>query len=92
MDLPSPPPIIQRPKLALWMHLRGLKNKEVAPVLGVGAEQVRRYCLPFGDPVRVVPPQEVMGRIVGWTGGELEPNDFYDPADLAPCVTEGSLP
>ena len=70
---------ITRPKLALWMFQRGLLPKHAAPELGVGREQVRRYCLPFGDPLRAIPTEGVMERIVAWTRGEITPADFYPP-------------
>lgn len=73
----SAPPIVERPALALWLFQRGLKHKDAAEPLGVGVEQVRRYCLPFDEPMRVVPPMPVMRRIVAWTKGEIGPGDFY---------------
>ena len=75
----QPPQIVPRPKLALWMFLRGLKLKDAVGPLGVQAEQVRRYCLPFGDALRAVPPPAVMRKIQVWTQGEVGPSDFYEP-------------
>jgi hypothetical protein len=77
-ETPQP---VERPKLAAWMFDRNLKARHAAPTLGCGAEQVRRYCLPFGDPKRVIPPAPVMERIVDWTRGEVTAPDFY-PAKL----------
>lgn len=71
------PSIVPRPRLALWMYVRGLRPKDGAEPLGVKGEQVRRYCLPFSDPMRVVPPPKVMPRIVAWTDGEVTANDFH---------------
>jgi len=76
-ELTDPPSIVPRPKLAVWMYVRGLKPKDGAAPLGVKGEQVRRYCLPFDDPMRVVPPPKVMPRIVAWTAGEITANDFH---------------
>jgi hypothetical protein len=75
----SAPSVIPRPKLAIWMFLRGLSPKDGATALGVGPETVRRYCLPFGAPLRVVPRDPVMSKIVAWTDGSVEPGDFYEP-------------
>lgn len=83
MPIEQPPRIIPRPKLALWMFLRGLKLRDATQPLGVQAEQVRRYCLPFGDPLRVVPPAAVMTKIVQWTAGEVGPADFYESVGAA---------
>lgn len=69
-----------RPKLALWMFERDLKLQDAEAALGVSAETVRRYCLPFGNPARRVPRPSVIDRIILWTSGAIGPADFYAPA------------
>lgn len=81
MPRSEPPKIISRPKLALWLWLRGLTNADAAAVAGVGREQVRRYCLAFSDPMRVVPPTDVIAAFYEWTGGDVTAADYY-PAEL----------
>lgn len=68
-----------RPKLARWMFERDLRLKDAVGPLGVGMEQVRRYCLPFGDPLRAVPSPKAMQRIIAWTAGEVTADDFFEP-------------
>lgn len=77
---------IPRPKLATWLFERGLTPKTpiVGERLGVSYESVRRYCLPFDAPGRVVPPRDVLERIVAWTEGEVTVEDFYEPQLLKP--------
>lgn len=84
------PPRIPRPKLAQWMFERDLKLKDAQGPLGVKLEQVRRYCLPFTDPMRAVPSPKVMARIIAWTGGEVRPDDFFQTGgdNQASAVTE----
>lgn len=74
----SPQPVM-RPSLARWMFERDLKLKDATAPLGVQTEQVRRYCLPFDDPMRCVPTPKVMARIIAWTGGAVRADDFYTP-------------
>lgn len=84
----APPAPVRRPRLALWLFERNLRLKDAEGPLGVGLEQVRRYCLPFGHNLRSVPTAKVMARIVAWTDGQVGPADFYDmPAD-APTDAE----
>lgn len=77
-DSLAPAPVL-RPKLATWLFERGIKPAVAARTLGVGREQARRYCLPFGDPLRAIPRQDVIQRVVDWTRGEVTPADFYAP-------------
>ena len=77
----QPPAPIDRPKLAHWMFVRGLKPKDGATPLGCTAQTVRRLCLPFGHPERRIPDEAQLERIVSWTDGEVTAPDFY-PARL----------
>lgn len=85
---PEPRPIIERPKLALWMWLRGYKLREGAAILGedVGVERMRRILLPFGEPSRVIPTEAEMALLVAWTRGEITPADFYPPKLSEPAA------
>lgn len=71
------PPPVERPALAAWLHARGLVNGDVAKVCGVGREQVRRYCLPFSDPMNVTPSRSVIEAIFDYTDGEIGPDSWY---------------
>jgi hypothetical protein len=86
MTSPGSPPVVPRPTLAGWMFDRDLRPKDAAHELGVGTEQVRRYCLPFQDRLRVIPPQKVLERIVIWTRGAVTARDFYPPHLAGPTA------
>lgn len=75
-DIPEP---LERPSLAEWMWRRDLKPPQVARLLDVSAEQVRRYCLPFGHPNRSLPGGEILKRIERLTDGQVRERDFYPP-------------
>lgn len=75
------PPPVERPRLAAWLHARSLVPADIAGVCGVGREQVRRYCLPFNDPMNVMPSRHVVEAMFDYTGGEIGPLDWY-PARL----------
>jgi hypothetical protein len=79
--LKKPPNPVPRPKLASYIWARGMELKAVGDAIDCSHEHVRRMCLPFGDPNRRVPAEDLMARIVAWTDGEIRPADFY-PADL----------
>lgn len=68
-----------RPKLALWMFERDLNPEDGARAVGCSPETIRRYCRPFGHPDRRMPHPDRMARIVAWTGGVVQPGDFYEP-------------
>ncbi len=71
------PPKIERPALALWLWERDLTLKQAGALFGCSYEQVRAICLPFDSPLRRVPGEELMERIVRATGGLIRPADFY---------------
>lgn len=81
MTDPSPvtetPPKVERPALARWIWERDLELRAAAALFGCSPEQVRRICLPFGDPGRRVPGEELLARIHAATGCEIGPADFY---------------
>lgn len=78
MTSPAPDPVL-RPRLALFIWERNLDLKVVAEAIGCSHETVRRLCLPFGDSKRRVPAEELMSRILDWTGGQITAGDFYPP-------------
>lgn len=67
------------PKLARWLGHNRINNAAAGRALGVSGEAVRRWCLPFDDKGRQVPGLTQMERIVAWTGGAIQPADFYPP-------------
>lgn len=91
MSPSEPLPILERPKLAQWMWLRGLRAKDGADALDCGVELVRRLCLPFGDPLRRIPSERMMLQIQAWTDGDVGPADFY-PAAEPSCPVCGRQP
>lgn len=82
--IPAP---ISRPKLALWMFERNLRAPDIADLIGVSSEAVRKYCLPYDDVSRQVPGLAILEKIVALTGGEVRPADFYPPHLSAPRET-----
>lgn len=72
-------PTVARPTLAKWLFDRNVSTAFAAEALQVSGESVRRYCLPFDHPDRRLPGAEIMERIVAWTGGAIQPADFYPP-------------
>lgn len=59
-------------QLKEWMEQSGKSMKEFADDLKFNYEDVRRYCA--GD---VIPRPDRMAKIVEYTSGEVQPNDFY---------------
>lgn len=68
-----------RPLLYYWLGARRLKNREAADRIGVHAQSLYRYMLPFGDANRQVPTPSALERIVALTGGEIGAAHFYPP-------------
>ena len=73
------PKIVPRPAIAAWLWQRHLYLKDAADLFGCSPEHVRRICLPFGDPGRRVPTEQLMASIIDKTNGEITPADFYPP-------------
>jgi hypothetical protein len=77
MDTPSnapsliAPPTVARPELARWIWERDLTLREAAELFSCSPEQVRLMCLPFSDPRRRAPDDELRERITEVTGGEI---------------------
>jgi hypothetical protein len=71
---------LPRSRFDHWCWLRSVKLSEIGQAVGCRQERARRMRLPFGDPLRVVPGELEMARIVAWTAGEITPADFYPPA------------
>ncbi len=80
-DLTRVPDPVERPKLARWLWDRKLPFSWLAPLIGVSAEQVRRYCLEFGHDDRAVPGRDVLAKIARVTAGSdaVAERDFYPP-------------
>jgi hypothetical protein len=76
---------LPRSRFDHWCWLRGVKLSEIGQAVGCRQERARRMRLPFGDPLRVVPSEQEMARIVSWTRGEITPADFYPP-ELTPSA------
>lgn len=92
-DFPMDPKIkapqpLERPALAAWLHARGLVPGDVAPVCGVGREQVRRYCLPFEDPMNVTPSRAVIEALFDYTDGDIGPADWFPERLRGPARSE----
>lgn len=75
----SPPPIVNRPRAAVYFFERGMSNADVADLIGKGREQVRRYFLPFDDPQRTPAPVEVVALLERWSNGALTAQDWVRP-------------
>lgn len=59
-------------KLEEWIEKNNKSMKQVADDLGCNYEDVRRYCA--GE---VIPRPDRMQKIMEYTNGEVQPNDFY---------------
>jgi hypothetical protein len=55
-----------------WIDNKEKSMKQVAEDLGCNYEDVRRYCA--GE---VIPRPDRMQKIMEYTNGEVQPNDFY---------------
>jgi transcriptional regulator with XRE-family HTH domain len=55
-----------------WRQANALNYQQLADRLGVNHESASRYCKG-----RRIPAAAVMRRIVQATGGQVQPNDFY---------------
>ncbi len=73
------PPIVDRPKLYGFIMARNLQWRDCEAPLGRSHEYIRRVCLPFADPKRIVPPAPFRKRAQDWTAGEITPPDFDPP-------------
>lgn len=59
-------------KLEKYIEAKEISLKRAAEQLDFAYEDVRRYCK--GE---VIPRQENMKKIVEWSKGKVQPNDFY---------------
>lgn len=86
---PSPPPprpTLDRTPFDRWLWERGYTNIAAAEELSVIPETVRRWRLPFSDPLRRIPDEEAMERIFEFTAGEIPPAAFYQVGAPATAV------
>ncbi len=60
-------------KLKDWLETKGVNNPEFAKRIDRTAEAVRRYA----EGLRI-PDRDTMPLIVRETGGDVQPNDFFD--------------
>ena len=74
--------VVTRPRLALWLFERDISYRAAALVLGISYESVRRYCLPFSDPGRRIPPAATIEQIAHWTDGVVLGGHFYPELDF----------
>lgn len=74
----APEPIL-KPKLASWLFARNIGPQAAAEALGCSKQTVLNITKAFNEPARTVPRDDLMERIVGWTGGEVTAADFYPP-------------
>jgi len=90
--LEQPPPPRQKPAFAQFLWDRRVSYREASKALKRSHEYVRRICLPFGDPNRRVPDDEVLARIATYTGGSISKLDFEDTAEAgASAALDASL-
>jgi hypothetical protein len=75
----------KRTPFSRWMWEHGLRPKDLEKALGRSWESVRKFALDFDDPARVIPPPEVMDRIVALTAGAIRPGHFYEPPPSTPA-------
>ena len=68
-------------KLAIYLQVNEIKQRDFAAALGVAQGQVSDWCSG-----RKIPSRENMQRIVAYTGGAVMPNDFYD----LPCPEDNA--
>ncbi|HYD44728.1 MAG TPA: helix-turn-helix transcriptional regulator [Phenylobacterium sp.] len=78
---------VERPEFRRWRTDRNITQAEAAERLAVSKIQVGRYELPFDDPRRQIPREEVMERAFEWSGGEITPDTWYPPR-LRACSPE----
>lgn len=60
-------------KMINYIEKQGITMKQAAEDLNFTYEDVRRYCK--GE---IIPRPDKMNKIVKWSGGEVQPNDFYE--------------
>jgi len=80
--LPPLPPIVRRPKWAVFLYERALVIDQVAPIIGVSREYVRQLGLPYDHPQWRKPKPREIELIESWTGGLITAEDWERPADL----------
>lgn len=74
----APTPIL-RPKLAHWLFERDVSPAAAAAALKCSKQTILNITQPFSSTTRTVPHQDLLGRIVEWTDGEVGAADFYPP-------------
>lgn len=75
----TPTDLKPKPKLARWMFERNISAQTAAGLLGCSTQTIRNITRDFGDSRRTVPHEDLLGRIVAWTEGEIVAADFYPP-------------
>jgi transcriptional regulator with XRE-family HTH domain len=63
-------------KLATYLSAQGMTQAQFADAIGSSQSDVARYV--NGR----IPRPEMMTKIISATGGEVEPNDFYDRGSI----------
>tara|TARA_R100000306_G_C4299882_1_gene104536 strand:- start:6 stop:218 length:213 start_codon:yes stop_codon:yes gene_type:complete len=65
-------------KLEEFRTEKKLSYGQLAKRLGAShATVVRRWCLPSGHKQRMIPSEFFMMAIMNYSGGTVQPNDFY---------------
>jgi hypothetical protein len=75
----TPPDPVLKPKLAGWMFDRNITVTSAAGELKCSKQTISNITQPFASASRTVPHQDLLERIVAWTGGEVTAGDFYPP-------------
>ena len=83
------PATIQRTPFDRWLWERDIDNAVAGQRIGVHAETVRKYRLPFGHRMRRVPAEATLTEIFAWTAGEITPAHFYPPELRRPAEAAG---
>lgn len=70
---PHPQP---RPKFAHYLFERRVTARDAAKNLDCSHEQIRRICLPYGDPDHRRPSARLKQKIEAWTRGQVSLGDW----------------
>lgn len=84
MDIPNPctKPVRPSPRFAWWLFERRLSYVEASRELRCTPAYVSALCLPFDDVNRREPGPAMQKRVMAYTGGDIQPNDWLAPGVL----------
>lgn len=63
--------------LRTYLDEKGISLVDCAAALDEPYHNVRRYSLPFDHKEFAMPRRPVMEKLFAWSGGEVQPNQFY---------------